>query len=170
MHENSIRLACFEICGEKFAFNMEDLLEIVEVVPEEIHPMSSPNPLLLGTWDYRGTLLYILDLRKFFGLTEDTSAAHLPKTQQHKPDCQEVLVVNVQEHRFGLLVDAVLQVAPLGTFYDYPPMVSTLPRRYIAGVTPIGADLVLLVALEELLNDYGLHTVLTETTTNAANH
>ena len=48
----------------------------------------------------------------------------------------------------------MLQVVSLGTFYEYPSMISTLPKRYFAGVTLIDDELVLLLAIEGFIKDY----------------
>jgi len=75
-----------------------------------------------------------------------------PKKEQHR--VRNILIIKICERIFGLLVDTVLQVVPLITFYEYPIMITTLPRRYFAGVTLVGNDLVVLLALEELVNEY----------------
>jgi chemotaxis signal transduction protein len=149
MDENGVKLVCFEICGEKFAFNTDYLVEIVQVQHTDITPFFSPIPMIREKWNYRGTLVYIIDIRDVFGL-EDS----LGKTEY------SVLVVKIQERIFGLLTDAVLQVRPLAVFYEYPNMISTLPRRYFAGVTIIDAELVLLLAIEEFIKDYELDALL----------
>ena len=148
MDENSVKLVCFEICGEKFAFNMEFLVEIVQVQETEITPFFSPLPIIRGKWDYRGETVYIIDIRDFFRLEchrkdENVADGSVSKELPSK----SVLVVNIQKRNLGLLTDAVLQVVPLAEFYEYPSMISTLPKRYFAGVTVIDAELVLLLAI-----------------------
>lgn len=184
MADNRIRLICFDICGEKFAFNMEYLVEIVQAQQSEITPFFSPLPILRGKWDYRGSSLYIIDLRDFFGFEERSSKPIFAKTkegingtqmsseneQYQRADFPEesikedhsksMLVVKIHERMFGLLTDAVLQVLPLVDFYEYPNMLSTLPGRYFAGVTIIESELVVLLAIQEFIKEYELDALL----------
>ena len=163
MNENGVKLVCFEICGEKFAFNMKFLVEIVQVQDTEITPFFSPIPIIRGKWDYRGDTVYIIDIRDFFRLEcHSMDEEHPPLSSKNKREGREakeqssksVLVVDIQERKLGLLTDAVLQVVSLTVFYEYPSMISTLPKRYFAGVTVINAELVLLLAIEEFVKDY----------------
>lgn len=175
MNENGVRLLCFDLCGEKFAFDMENLVEIVQTKPSEIIPFFASIPIIRGRWDYRGTLIHIIDLRAFFGLDGSRERVEIaPAASSHsQPEgtlekeriLQQrnritILVVTIQGHIFGLLADAVLQVFPLIAFYEYPNMISKLPRRYFAGVTAIQNELVILLAIEELISNYELDTLL----------
>ncbi|MDY0092683.1 MAG: chemotaxis protein CheW [Candidatus Vecturithrix sp.] len=174
MNENGVRLVCFEICGEKFAFNMDFLVEIVQVDQADIRPFFSSIPLIRGFWTYRGQTVYLIDFRDFFGLGNVSvtlaqkrllrSGAEQEEETQKKTEqthiVYNVLVVRIRGHIFGLYADAVLQVASLLSFYEYPMMISTLPRRYFAGVTVVRTELVLVLALEELINEYEFETEL----------
>jgi chemotaxis signal transduction protein len=151
MAEEGVQLVCFELCGEKFAFNMDYLVEIIQTQYSELTPFSSPIPLLRGKWDYRKKTIYIIDLRDFFGLENGFDSPS---------DCtKSILVVKIRDQIFGLLTDAILQVVPLGVFYEYPDMISTLSKRYFAGVTIIHSELVLILAIEEFINDYELDSL-----------
>ncbi len=164
MNENEVQLTCFEIHGEKFAFNMEYLVEIVQIRQSEITPYFSPIPIIRGQWDHRGTSVYIIDVRDFFGLhaygsERETSAASKREAKQESTE-KNILVVRIREHIFGLLTDAVSQMQTLSVLYEYPTMISTLPRRYFAGVTIIKNELVLLLAIEKFINSYELDILL----------
>ena len=175
MEENSVQLVCFEICGEKFAFSMDYLVEIVQIHQIEMTPCLLPIPIIQGTWNYRGTTVFLIDIRDFFGLDDNINKATFSpaisdKQQETKTGApaevitdqssQSVLVVKIREQVFGLLTDAVLQVLPLTSFYEYPNMVSTLPRKYFAGVAVVNNELVLLLAIEEFLKEYELDALL----------
>ncbi len=166
MDENGVKLVCFEICGERFAFNMEYLVEIAQVQPTEIVPFFPSIPIIRGKWEYRGTTAFIFDIRDFFGLeeqqrlqeAEDTVHAEHITTNMVK----NVLVVKIHDRIFGLLTDTVSQMQPLEVLYEYPVMVSKLPRRYFAGVTKSKAGLVILFAIEKFINAEELETLLSQ--------
>jgi chemotaxis signal transduction protein len=183
MNESGVRLVCFELCGEKFGFNTDYLVEIVQVQETDITPWVSPIPLVRGKWTYRNKTVAILDLREFFGL-EDAGAVpadsklveslsnqgagegqegeEVPIVEEvlKKTPSKTVLVVRIREQILGLLTDAVLQVALLTEFYEYPTMISTLPKRYFEGLTIIGGELVIILAIEKCINEYELETLL----------
>lgn len=178
MDENRVQLIYFEICGEKFAFNMEYLVEIVEATQSEITPFFSPVPMIRGMWDYRGNSLYVIDLRDFFGL-EKLPGGKIKDSQvsfesrpyytidsfegkDNKNLPKSILVINIRGKMFGLLTDTVLQVVPLIDLYEYPDMISTLPKKYFAGVTLIDSELVLLLAIQEFINEYELDALLSQ--------
>ena len=159
MNEPVVRLVCFELCGEAFAFNMEHLIEIVQIRPSEITPCSTPVPFVRGSWIYRATPIYIIDVREFFHLTGAKSSVHA--STPHEPASKEkrdksMLVVQIHGRVVGIFSDAVLQVVPLGIFYEYPDMISTLPRQYFAGIIRIRETLALVLAIDELVSEYDL--------------
>ncbi len=157
MEETGVQLLCFELCGEKFAFNLDYLVEIVRIQPGEITLWYSPVPIIRGKWDYRGQLLCIIDVREFFEL-ETPAAKRMQEAGTHDLEqergTKSILVVSIQNRLFGLLTDRVLQMQPLMQYYEYPALVSTLPRRYFAGISMREAELVLLLAIEDFVRDY----------------
>ncbi len=178
MDEDRVQLVYFTICGERFAFNMQYLVEIVQTKSSDIIPFFSPVPMIRGIWDYRGKSLYVINLRDFFGLEEKPGekiqdsqlSSQSKQDQQTNSRAREVrenlpksiIVINIHDQMFGLLTDMVLQVVPLNDFYEYPDMISTLPGRYFAGLTLIDSQLVLLLEIQEFINDYELDILLSQ--------
>ena len=185
MKEQVVRLVCFELCGQAFAFNMDNLIEIVQIRASEITPCFTPVPVVRGTWMYREKPIYVIDLREFFNLNGHPltkSLAMESETIDHpeedEPDVQSegesepsqiltekrensMLVIQVRGHILGMFTDSVLQVVPLGMFYEFPDLISTLPRRYFAGIIRVRNTLALVMALEELLSEYAIESLLT---------
>jgi chemotaxis signal transduction protein len=184
MNESAVRLVCFELCGEAFAFNMEHLIEIVQIRASEITPCFTPVPFVRGTWMYRETPVYVIDLREFFDLTLSPSTQMPPSENHVSPHADEepatpqsaeegdhrnaarekrdksMLVIRVRESVLGIFTDAVIQVVSLSVFYEYPDLISTLPRRYIAGIIRVRNTLALVLAIEELLGEYEIQALL----------
>lgn len=181
MDESGVQLVGFEMRGEKFAFDVTYLVEIVRIFATDVTPFVSQIPLIRGKWDYRGTLLYVIDLREFFELLHpltETEFAHLrtlppiEKQEQSQrggnmvvePVSRTMLVINIQGRLFGLLTDAVYQVMSLGAFYEYPHMISTLPQRYFSGITVLNTELILLLAVEKFISDDECDTLFNSVT------
>jgi twitching motility protein PilI len=58
----------FGLAGEEqFAFAATTVVEVVEILPEQITPMPNISSLLLGTFNLRGEIIWILDLRQLYG-------------------------------------------------------------------------------------------------------
>ena len=58
----------FGLSGEEqFAFAATSVVEVVEILPEQITPMPNISSLLLGTFNLRGEIIWILDLRQLYG-------------------------------------------------------------------------------------------------------
>ena len=59
----------FGLSGEEqFAFAVTSVVEVVEILPEQITPMPNISSLLMGTFNLRGEIIWILDLRQLYGL------------------------------------------------------------------------------------------------------
>lgn len=163
MDEPVIRVVCFELCGGAFAFNMDYLIEIVQIRASEITPCFTPVPFVRGMWMYRSHAVYVIDFRDFFRLpcqaagrapgpqaADEQQSAATPPEQRDK----SMLVVRMHGQVFAMFSDAVLQVVPLGVFYEYPDFVSTLPRRYFAGIIRVRGALALVLAIDQILGEY----------------
>lgn len=159
MDEHGVRLVCFEICGEKFAFNMEHLVEIVQVYEADITRCCTPVPMVRGRWNYREKAVYVIDIRELFGLPMTSHVAQENPDQPSKPRTQSIILITIRDQIFGLLTDTVLQMVPLNIFYEYPDLISSLPRRYFAGVSRINMDIVIILAIENFLNEYELEAL-----------
>ena len=166
MEENGVSLVCFEICGEKFAFDLEYLVEIVRVQPSEITPWYSPVPIIRGKCEYRGQTVSIIDLREFFGL--QPTAEQSPQNATPEQGAKNILVISVGDQTFGLLTDKVLHMQPLSSYYEYPAFISHLPRRYFGGVTMREAELVILLAVENFVSAYELDILSGDAETEGA--
>lgn len=179
--EQGVRLVCFTLCGELFAFDMEYLIEIVQARPSEIHYCITPVPLVRGTWYYRDAPVYVLDFRELFHLEEppppvssfaalspihNDTFSHPQEQRTHyakdpqKNSARSMLLVRIRGQLFALLSDTILQVVPLRVFYEYPDFISTLPRRYFAGITRVHERLVIILAVDELLWDYEIESLV----------
>jgi len=157
MEESGVQLLCFELCGEKFAFNLDYLVEIVRIQPGEMTRWYSPVPIIRGKWNYRGQSLYVIDVREFFGL-ETPAATRMQEAGtydlEQERGTKSMFVVTIRDRLFGMLADRVLQMQPLIQYYEYPTLVSTLPRRYFAGISMREGELVLLLAIDDFVRDY----------------
>ncbi|MEE8523529.1 MAG: chemotaxis protein CheW, partial [Thermoanaerobaculia bacterium] len=130
----------FSLADEIFALPVEPVREVLRVTSITRVP-HAPAPIR-GVSNVRGRVIPIIDLRLRIGL----DAADLDRSSR-------VLVVRSRGRLFGLLVDAVHQVAHLDLNLAQPPPedVMTLQSDYISGVYHLEEQLVLLLDVERAL-------------------
>jgi purine-binding chemotaxis protein CheW len=91
----------FGLSGEEqFAFAATSVVEVVEILPEQITPMPNISSLLLGTFNLRGEIIWILDLRQLYGQVTTDSAG----------PCS-VIVIQEGDGVLGLAVHAIQGMA-----------------------------------------------------------
>ena len=125
---------------EWYALRVENLVEVRRL--PRITGVPSVPEHIVGVMNFRGEVLSVIDLSRFFSLPQGRSA----------PD-PAIVVVEHGQIRTGLLVDGVgdlvsLSLADLGE----EPLVGGRARRlYLEGVARFGCGLVSLINLEGLL-------------------
>lgn len=69
--------------GEEFALPAVSVVEVMSIGPEKITPMPNVAPVLLGTLNLRGEIIWVADLGQFLGISPPLNlsqlAALLPK-------------------------------------------------------------------------------------------
>lgn len=88
------------LSGKELALSALVVAEVMSVVPEKITPIPNVSPLLLGTLNFRGDILWVADLGQFLG--EPTTIVL---------DRAEVAVITVSDQQdllMGLAVDSIV--------------------------------------------------------------
>lgn len=82
--------------GEEFALPATGIREVMQQEPERITPIPNASPLLLGTINLRGEIIWVADLGQFLGYPNmlNTDRAEIP-----------VIAIEDQETILGLAVD-----------------------------------------------------------------
>ena len=90
----------FALAGEPFALPVSEVREILRV--RDVTPVPHPPFPVVGVINLRGRVVPLLDLRARLGLTATPP-----------DDASRIVLVESQQRRIGLLVDAVERVAQL---------------------------------------------------------
>jgi purine-binding chemotaxis protein CheW len=137
---DDIQLVSFRVGPQEFAF---DILQ-VERILRHISPAPLPKApdFLEGVVPYEGGTVPVVDLRKRF----DLDAPIREETR--------LMVVDLGEHRVGVLVDEVLEVLRVdSTTISAPgPMVSGLAAAYIAGIVTRPERTIIILNARKLLS------------------
>jgi purine-binding chemotaxis protein CheW len=132
---DDIQLVSFRVGTQEFAFDILQVERILRhVVPA---PLPKAPDFLEGVVPYEGGAVPVVDLRKRFDL-------EAPIREETR-----LMVIDLGEHRVGVLVDEVREVIRVDstTIAAPGPMVSGLAASYIAGiVTRPGRTIIILNA------------------------
>lgn len=100
--EGELHLRFFVPSGNEFALPAMGIREVVSPAPDRITPIPNASPLLLGTLNWRGQVIWVADLGQFLGdtIVLNTDRPELP-----------VIVVEDSDSMIGLAVDRILGMA-----------------------------------------------------------
>ncbi len=96
--EGELCLTFFVPSGKKFALPAVGVREVISTIADRITPIPNASPLLLGTFNWRGQVIWIADLGQFLG---DTVLVNTDRTEV------SILVVEEQETVMGFAISSV---------------------------------------------------------------
>jgi len=141
----------FRLDGELFAADVVKVREVLE--PVAITHVPQTPDYLLGVINLRGNVVPVIDLRNRFGM---------PAQELTKHSCIIVVEIDIGGELLviGLLADNVQEVVniELDKIGSSPRLGTKLHTDYLAGVTQLGNDFVLLLNLDQVLTgEQSLH-------------
>ena len=131
----------FEVAGASYALRSSQIqrLEMVQAIT----PVPNAPSFVDGVVSVRGQVIPVVNLRARFGFPR------IPLDLRAR-----LVVVRVAGRSVGFLVDSSREFAPIAAAAIQPPPegISTLNGRYLEGVARLGERLVLVLAVEDLLD------------------
>ncbi|MFN9173771.1 MAG: chemotaxis protein CheW [Synechocystis sp.] len=96
--EGELHLRFFLPSQEEFALPAISIREVMQQAPDRITPIPNASPLLLGTINLRGQVIWVADLGRFLGnnVNLNTDRAEIP-----------VIAVEDQETLLGLAIESL---------------------------------------------------------------
>ncbi len=100
--EGELHLRFYVVSGNEFALPATGIREVISPSPDRITPIPNVSPLLLGTLNVRGRVIWVADLGQFLGDSSplNTDRAEIP-----------VIAVEDQDTMLGLAVDHIVGMA-----------------------------------------------------------
>jgi purine-binding chemotaxis protein CheW len=96
--EGELHLRFFIPSHQEFALLATGIREVIELTPDRITPIPNASPLLLGTLNLRGRVIWVADLGQFLG---DATALNTDRGEI------PVIAIEEQETIVGLAVDEI---------------------------------------------------------------
>lgn len=97
--EGELHLRFFVASGDEFALPATGIREVISSPPDRITPIPNVSPLLLGTLNVRGRVIWVADLGQFLG--------HSTPLSTDRPEIA-VIAVEDQDAMLGLAVDRIV--------------------------------------------------------------
>jgi len=122
--EEYIQMMVFELDGEEYAVPLTELQSVI-LIPE-ITPIPNAPEFITGVLNLRGKVVVVIDLEKRFDLV-----------RENKIQPKHIIVVEIQDNLYGVLVDEVREVLqiPKSSIRPTPDLVSTkIKADYLEGV------------------------------------
>ncbi len=136
-----IQWVTFRLDEESFGINVMQVQEVLREI--EVAPVPGAPHYVMGIINLRGNVVSVIDARIRFGLPARDST-----------DLTRIIVIEVQQHIIGILVDSVAEVVDINrSEVETAPNVGTdETSKYIDGVVSRGEKLLILVDLNKLLS------------------
>jgi purine-binding chemotaxis protein CheW len=135
----SVDVVEFLVAHERYGIESRYVREVYPL--KELSPLPSVPPFVRGVINFRGRIVSVVDLKRFFELPEKGLS-----------DLNKVLIVSTERMELGILADAVagLRRVPVGELQTSLPTLTEIRAEYLKGVS--GDRLVILDA-ETMLAD-----------------
>ncbi len=140
--DQEIQLVVFMLGEEEFACEIKNVAEVLKMV--KVTPLPRSIEFVEGVINLRGEVIPVIDLRKRFNL------ADVDRTSESR-----IIIVEVNERLFGLIVDSVSEVArlPHKQIQEAPDRIAGDRNDLIKGVGKIDQRMLIILNIDELLSD-----------------
>lgn len=137
----------FRLNKEWYALNVYQLVEVLP--PPRITRVPSVPDHILGVMNFRGEVLSIIDLKKFFGFPRN----------EYTTD-QAIVVVEQGEVRTGLLVDEIGDLIGLALedLSEEPMLAGQAQRVFFEGAVHLDEVLLSVINLEGIFQSEGMYS------------
>ncbi len=154
MYENdqgtapTVQQLTFSLAGEEYGV---DILSVREIRGwSRVTRIPQTPAYVLGVLNLRGAIVPIMDLRLRFGLERESYG-----------DSTVVIIVAIAERLFGIVVDAVSDVADIdpAAIKPVPDMGAIVDTRYLKGLATHVERMVMLLDVEKLMRPEDVETL-----------
>jgi purine-binding chemotaxis protein CheW len=137
-----IEIVEFVLAQERYGIELSYIGEIYPL--KDLTEIPCTPPFVLGVMNVRGNIISVIDMRKFFQLTDNGLS-----------DLNKVIIVRNDTMEFGILADAVLGVRWLSLARLLPslPTLTDIRSDYLKGVT---GDRLVVLDGGKILSDRGI--------------
>jgi purine-binding chemotaxis protein CheW len=116
------------------------------------------SPFVRGVYNLRGDIISVIDLRIFF---------HLPAERKEEEALESLIILKIEEHVFGVIVDEIDKVVGISSSSIQPPhpIFGDINVKYIKGIVENSGKLYIILDVEKI---FALDRVKEKATISAA--
>lgn len=137
------RMVTFSLAGKDYAIDIMYVKEIAKA--NRFTYVPNTMPFVIGVYNLRGDIIPIIDLRKFFGIEV------APRVEDQ---VENMLIVIVEEHTFGVIVDKIDRVVGIqkSTIQPPHPIFGDINIKFIYGIVEYERQLFVLLDIARIFN------------------
>lgn len=119
------KMVTFSLAGKDYGIDIMNVKEIAKAGKFTYVPNAAP--FLRGVYNLRGDIIPVIDLRIFF---------HLPAETKEEDALESMLILRIEDHVFGVIVDNIDKVVGIASSAIQPPhpIFGDINIKYIRGV------------------------------------
>ncbi len=132
------KFAVFTVSGEEFALELDKIFEIIK--SQKTVPLHDVPDYVNGVINFRGTVIPLIDLRKYLNVE--------PSSRKER-----IIITKMHGEKIGLLVDSVKEIVSIEErqIARAPSIFKGLKPEYIKGIGKIIKRLIIILNLDNLL-------------------
>jgi purine-binding chemotaxis protein CheW len=135
------KMVTFALAGKEYGVDIMSVKEIAKAARFTYVPNASP--FVRGVYNLRGEIISVIDLRIFF---------HLPAERKEEEALESLIILRIDEHVFGVIVDAIDKVVGISSLSIQPPhpIFGDINVKYIKGIVENGGKLFIILDVEKI--------------------
>lgn len=139
------KMVTFSLSGKDYAIDIMYVKEIAKAGNFTYVP--NTLPFVVGVYNLRGDIIPILDMRIFFNISGSYK-------KSDEDELQNLLILNVNEQIFGIVVDKIDKVVGIqkSTIQPPHPLFADINIKYISGVVENNKHLYILLDIERIFS------------------
>jgi len=135
------KMVTFSLAGKEYGIDIMNVKEIANAGRFTYVPNAAP--FVRGVYNLRGDIISIIDLRTMF---------HLPAERKDDDALESLLILRVEDHAFGVIVDNIDKVVGVSRAGIQPPhpIFGDINVKYIKGIIENQGKLYIILNVEKL--------------------
>ncbi|AIJ05778.1 CheW protein [Methanocaldococcus bathoardescens] len=145
VESETMKIVVFRLGSNEYGLRVDEVREVLKLHKSDITPLPNAPSYVVGVTNIRGEITPIIDLKGKLGVYENI---------EDEKDEKLVMVIEINQQTFGILVDGVNDVMQITS--DQITPVSTIKKAtggdYIEGIIKIDNRLIILLNISSLLD------------------
>lgn len=135
------KMITFSLAGKEYGVDIMNVKEIAKAGRFTYVPNAAP--FVRGVYNLRGEIISVIDLRIFF---------HLPAERKEEEALESLIILRIDEHVFGVIVDAIDKVVGISSSSLQPPhpIFGDINVKYIKGIVENTGKLYIILDVEKI--------------------